>query len=206
MGSIAPQTFYVYFLARPDGPPFYVGKGIGRRMYDHDAEARAGHHCHKCNTIRKIWQSAGEVQRIVVFTTFDEQEALDEEMRLIAFYGRANLTNQTDGGEGKTGYVPSPVTREKLRARMLGNQYARGYVMSDEAREKIRAGHLGVKRSAAFIAKASLRMKGTRQTEESKAKIGAKARGRVYTDEQRIAKSVAMRRSWARRRGQNNDD
>lgn len=203
MGSISPRTFYVYLLVRPDDSPFYVGKGIGRRMYDHDAEARRGHHCHKCNTIRKIWQQGGSVRRVVVFTSADEQEALAEEIRLIAFYGRANLTNQTDGGEGKTGYVPLPDARERVRSKMLGNQHARGNIQSDEARQKIREGHFGTRRSAESVAKSAAGMRQYRHTDEAKAKIGENAKGRVYTEEQRAAKSEVMRRSWLKRR--NND-
>lgn len=96
-------TFYVYVLCRPDGRPFYVGKGSGTRYLDHEGEARIGHKCHKCNTIRKIWQAGGQVVYLTKLTTESEQEAYDEEKRLIALYGRKNLTNATDGGEGQSG-------------------------------------------------------------------------------------------------------
>src|SRR5690349_1278384 len=69
MSIIPSPRFYVYILSRPDGRPFYVGKGSGRRIFDHDSEARSGHQCHKCNVIRKIWQQGGQVQRHTVFTT-----------------------------------------------------------------------------------------------------------------------------------------
>jgi hypothetical protein len=48
MSSI-PQSYYVYVLARPDGTPFYVGKGKNGRIFEHDKEARSGHKCHKCD-------------------------------------------------------------------------------------------------------------------------------------------------------------
>ena len=31
---------YVYILRRPDGRPFYVGKGYGPRVFQHENEAR----------------------------------------------------------------------------------------------------------------------------------------------------------------------
>lgn len=31
--------WYTYVLCRPDGTPFYVGKGSGRRVLDHELEA-----------------------------------------------------------------------------------------------------------------------------------------------------------------------
>lgn len=91
--------FYVYVLARPNGKPFYVGKGKGGRVYDHEKEARSGHRCHKCNVIRKIWKQGGQVQRYIVFATSDEQEAYQHEKDLIALYGRKTLCNRTDGGD-----------------------------------------------------------------------------------------------------------
>jgi hypothetical protein len=117
MGSI-PRTYYVYVLARPNGAPFYVGKGTGQRIFEHDKEARRGHNCHKCNIIRKIWSQGKEFQRYTVFATANEQEAYAYERELIALYGRENLANLTDGGEGNTN--PSPETREKWASARRG--------------------------------------------------------------------------------------
>src|SRR5262245_55238236 len=105
--------FYVYVLARPDGRAFYVGKGKKYRIYRHEAEARSTCRCHKCNVIRKIWRNGGQVQKNFIFTTEDEQEAFDYERATIAFYGRENLTNRTDGGEGPSGMVASAETLKK---------------------------------------------------------------------------------------------
>lgn len=93
------MQYYVYVLARPNGKVFYVGKGKGKRVFGHEAEARSGHTSHKCNVIRKIWKNGGQVQRYIIFTTDDEQEALEYERETIALYGLHNLTNQTTGGE-----------------------------------------------------------------------------------------------------------
>jgi hypothetical protein len=98
MSSVA--RFYVYLLARPNGQVFYVGKGSKRRAFYHEIEARRGCACHKCCVIRKIWSNDGEVQRYIVFTTNDEQEAFAYERDQIAVYGRENLCNHTDGGDG----------------------------------------------------------------------------------------------------------
>ena len=113
--------FYVYVLARPNGKPFYVGKGHGRRIHDHEMEARSGHRCHKCNAIRKIWKQGGEVQRYIVFTTDNEQEAYDYEEQMIALHGRANLCNHTDGG--KSGGDLSVEAKAKL-SKALKTRYA----------------------------------------------------------------------------------
>lgn len=103
--------FYVYVLCRPNGKPFYVGKGTRDRIFQHDAEARKGCDCHKCRVIRKIWRNGGEIQRYKVFTTDDEQEAFSYERELIALHGRKNLANSTDGGDGCAGRVLTPKER-----------------------------------------------------------------------------------------------
>lgn len=36
------KDYYTYMLAYPDGTPFYIGKGRGNRIYQHEEEARNG--------------------------------------------------------------------------------------------------------------------------------------------------------------------
>lgn len=119
MGSIASPQFYVYVLCRPNGKPFYVGKGQGERIFKHDVEARSGHRCHKCNVIRKIWREGGQVQRYIALETDDEQEAYAYERELIAMYGRQTLCNRSDGGEGPSGVKHTAEVRRKQSAAQL---------------------------------------------------------------------------------------
>lgn len=116
MTTIASPHYYVYVLCRPNGKPFYVGKGKGKRLYSHEAEARRGCKCHKCNVIRKIWKSGGDVQRYIVFTTEIEQEAFEHEIELIGLYGLPSLANQTIGGQGPAGRAPSAKQRAATSA------------------------------------------------------------------------------------------
>ena len=149
MSSI--PRFYVYVLARPNDKPFYVGKGRGKRVYDHEAEARRGHRCHKCNVIRKIWRKGGEVRRYAVFATDDEQEAYDYEIQMIALYGRDTLVNRTNGGDGARGMrvVRSQQHRERQRVAQVARfqdaavreqlrQSSIRYRQTPEAKEQIR--------------------------------------------------------------------
>ena len=60
---------------------------------------------------------------IKVLENVTEQEAFDEEIRLIAIYGRADknlgpLTNMTDGGEGAVGLVWTKESKENLKKAM----------------------------------------------------------------------------------------
>jgi hypothetical protein len=163
--SSVPQVYYVYVLARPDGRVFYVGKGKGRRIWDHDKEARKGHQCHKCNIIRKIWRQGGEVQRYTVLVTASEQEALDYECELIAQYGRKNLSNLTDGGEGQRN--PSAETREKISRALRGRTPPnKGIPLSEEAKR-----HL------------SEINKGKKISDENLQKLIAANTGRAYNEE-----------------------
>lgn|GEM_PF-1240690 len=111
--SVPAPRYYVYVLARPDGSPFYVGKGQGKRITVHEYEARTGHRCHKCNVIRKIWNEGGKVHRSILLRTDDEQEAYEYERTVIALYGRDSLANYTDGAEGSTGRVYSSAERKQ---------------------------------------------------------------------------------------------
>lgn len=115
------MSYYVYLLCRPNGKPFYVGKGKGARIFDHEHHARSHpmHKCqnpYKCRLIKKIWKSGGEIQRYIVLETTDEQEALAYECELIGLYGRDSLCNLTDGGEGISGYKATDKRRAQISA------------------------------------------------------------------------------------------
>lgn len=114
--------FYVYVLSRPDGQPFYVGKGINKRVFDHEAEARRHHpfgesNPFKCNVIRKILRDGGEVgYRIDRFYDAENQmECLEREAELIQTYKRLHeggcLTNLAGGVGTISGAAPFSLER-----------------------------------------------------------------------------------------------
>ena len=180
-----PQPFYVYVLARPNGRAFYVGKGRGRRIFEHDREARSGHDCHKCNVIRKIWKQEKDYQRYTVFTSDDEQAALNYECELIALYGLENLTNLTIGGEGTTGHKHSAETKQKIRAAHLG------YKHSKETRQRM--SEIAKNRTKEHNQKISASKKGKPLSEEHKLILSKKNKGRVFGDDFRKKISDAKR-------------
>jgi len=91
------KIFYTYMWLREDGTPYYVGKGYGTRAW------RRGCPPH---------------DRIIVQES--EDEAVQAEIFLIAFYGRKDkgtgiLHNFTDGGEGTSGRKWTEDQRRKFK-------------------------------------------------------------------------------------------
>lgn len=99
--------YYVYQMIDPrDGLPFYVGKGKGSRINQHEAEARKGQHNAKCDRIRSIWSEGLQVRKAKVSEHECENEALQAEFEAIARIGLGALTNVLPGGKlGQTVYL-----------------------------------------------------------------------------------------------------
>lgn len=114
--------FYVYVLCRPQGTPFYVGKGTKRRALEHESEVRRAHPLGesnplKCNVIRKIIREGGSIT-YRIDSAFDESEqlaCLEREAALIKQYGRLHeggcLTNLAGGLGNLSGAAPVSIER-----------------------------------------------------------------------------------------------
>lgn len=93
--------YYVYTLGYPDGRIFYVGKGKGNRVDEHEAEARRQHTDNqpKVAAIHEIWASGKNVVKRIVAVFEDEAEAYMYEWALMNMttYAEA-LTNINRGG------------------------------------------------------------------------------------------------------------
>lgn len=93
---------YVYGLSRGDSMRlFYIGKGVRKRVFQHEAAAVRGgsqsRNPHKTAIIRKHG-----VGGYVLFSTHpDAKSAFNAERDLIAAYGIENLANVGPGGEGE---------------------------------------------------------------------------------------------------------
>lgn len=122
------MKWYVYIYFNPlkadncyGFEPFYVGKGKNNRAESHlhECNLKAERNRHKSNTIRKILKQKLTPIIIKAFETDVEEDAFNEEIRLIALFGRADLkkgplTNLTDGGEGKSNNNTLDSTRRLL--------------------------------------------------------------------------------------------
>lgn len=98
------REFYVYLHRKATtGKVFYVGKGHGNRAF----EKRRNNHWK--NTVAKHGYTVE-----FYATGLQEWYAFELEKELIAYYGRENICNLTDGGDGATGAVRSELTRKKV--------------------------------------------------------------------------------------------
>lgn len=113
------SKFYVYTLAYPPemgGAVFYVGKGQGNRIDNHERDAGYGVQDERCNVIRSIQAAGFGVVKTKTLENISDDEARTEERRLIAEYGRENLTNRSGGGE--RGQVPSPYEMGRINVQL----------------------------------------------------------------------------------------
>ena len=150
---VKPTGFYVYVHARAtDGRPFYVGKGFGKRAWDRTKSEWRNDHW--INTARK-----NGVNVSIIKDGMTEADALSLEMTTIAEIKNNGgcLVNQTNGGEGTSGRIVSPETREMMSAK-LGKGVHCSNGMSFNSHNKAAAWlstHLGRTVSGAAIGKAA---------------------------------------------------
>ena len=123
------SRIYVYLLCRPNGTPFYVGKGSNRRVFMHEMEARQSHpigesNPFKCNVIRSLDRKGLQIiyQIDSHFERDQEQECLDRESELITKYKRLHeggcLTNLAARGGSASG--PAPYSLNKHASTLSG--------------------------------------------------------------------------------------
>jgi len=185
------MKFYTYLHCKPNGDPFYVGKGVGKR-----ATLLTSRSTHHKNIVAKY--GAKNID-IFIFPRLSERDALETECRWIAQFKREGikLCNQTDGGEGISGYNHSAEARAKISAARVvskaspearaNNSAARiGKPLTPETRAKISATTTGRKKSpcsAEHRAKIGAANTGRKASDATKAKMRASQTGRKMSPE-----------------------
>ena len=103
--------FFVYVDCKPDGTPFYVGKGLMNRVYM--KSRKNNHHANICVKYPDWYRGLAFMG--------NEKDAFNKEIELIAKY-KATLVNLTDGGEGTSGLAKDNEWKAKL-ANSAKNQW-----------------------------------------------------------------------------------
>jgi hypothetical protein len=189
------SIYCIYELLRPNGDIFYVGKGKGvnpKRIRDHFNESARGINNYRANVIRKILSEGKQVGSRVIFLTNDEEMAFEKERERIAFYGRENLTNKTDGGEGASGCVPGTEARLHMSLASKGKKKSEGHSKHiSEGLKKVYAGTTGTdlrERRSEAIKKAYA---------EGRHTGGAALKGREFSDEHCLHLSESRKKFFA---------
>jgi len=119
------SPFYTYIHSRPDGRVFYVGKGSGGRI----------NHYGRNEHWERVVKKDGSYTPMLIEYFDDENDALAMERYLIASYRALGfeLCNFTDGGEGRSGWVPSVEFRAMVSAIHTGRK------RSQETRDRLSA-------------------------------------------------------------------
>lgn len=115
---MVPTGPYVYELIDPrDGAVFYIGKGTGRRMYQHERDVMRGKtkNAAKTGRIAEILAAGLRVVCRVLAVFTSDAEAFKAERQFIAAH--ADLTNATAGGGGsRTGATKQDGERQESPA------------------------------------------------------------------------------------------
>lgn len=146
------MSFNAYVHCRPDGTPFYVGKGTVNRAKKIFRDHNPGH-------VRIVKECGASNILVGILECSDEETAFLLERGLIKRLRKMGvcIVNLTEGGEGTSGVVVSKEARESRRARMVGNRYGealKGVPKSKSCREKMSKSH---SRREAVLARSKMR-------------------------------------------------
>ena len=120
--------FFVYVDCKPDGTPFYVGKGLMNRVYLKSRKNK--HHANICAKYPDWYRGLAFMG--------NEKEAFAKEIELIAKY-KETLVNLTIGGEGTSGLPKDNEWKAKL-ATSAKNQWSK-IGMKEKMSESIKNAH-----------------------------------------------------------------
>lgn len=154
------HKYYVYVIYGGIDGPLYIGKGTGRRVLVHEAQALQKYDitCFEDEDNQKV-RKFSKLKRLAYHLSYDgvryhmipcasEKQALQLEFKLVAQWGMVGegvLSNLVSGGTGaKVGGKTSIYTRKRI------SKALKGHVVSDVTRQRISAALFGVKRPPEF--------------------------------------------------------
>lgn len=216
------KIFYTYLHCKPDGTPFYVGKGFGARAYNF--YNRNIYH-------KRIVEKYGKENiKVYVFNCDSEAQALADEVQQIAQlraegYELCNMSSGGDGGttgltlseEHKrkisislTGRKLNAEHKIKIKKSAIGNKYATGnhntlgHKLSIEHKQKVSKSLIGNKRTLGYKHSEESRKKisaaligntytfGHKHSEETKNKMSIAGKNKILSDEHKLKISISL--------------
>ena len=187
----------VYLHKKPNGEVFYVGIGNIKRPF-----WKFRDNPHWNNIVKKHPNYIIEI----ISQELDWKTACELETKLISEYKRkidgGNLCNITLGGDGAKGLKHSEETKKKLKELSTGNKNCVGFKHSEEAKNNMRLSHIGYKIPEEVKLKISLAQKGRKGRESDRLnslKAHEKNRGRVHSEEEKLKRKLALRKSLGKK-------
>lgn len=115
--------FCVYIHSKPNGDPFYIGKGRINRAKEFSVSRRNAHY----NNIVSKYGRENIVIKIIPCTNEKEAFELEKVHIIIARMGGYDLANYTDGGEGASGRKSNDAQLAALaKGRLKGKKGKKG--------------------------------------------------------------------------------
>ena len=160
---------FIYGLIDPRTEKIrYIGwtYEIKQRLEKHCFPSEYNKDTYKCHWIKQLI-SLEMKPDIMILEECMYAERGEREKWWIAYFGRENLTNSTDGGEGVIGFNHTEESKIKMSKGKKGVSawWLKGKSLSLEAKERIRRANLGRK-----------------HTEETKNKMSKSQRGRIVSE------------------------
>jgi hypothetical protein len=136
------RQFCVYTHKKPNGDPFYIGKGLVSRAYDFASSRRTEWHK---NIVKKYGRTNILIE--IILCDSEEQAFLLEKQKIkLARSMGFPLVNLTDGGEGTSGLKPNEQQIAGLaKGRRVGKKGPKGprphledWIRSDAGKEHVK--------------------------------------------------------------------
>lgn len=176
--------YYVYAYVRKNGTPYYIGKGSNNRAWTQHTF--------------KIPKNPEQI--VILESNLTEIGAFALERRMIRWHGRKDtgtgiLRNQTDGGEGSSGYSHTAATKRLLSSQQLGKPKPKTAILKrQQTRKKNNKPIGGWTHSAEYKQHMSKVMSGRKQSPEHLANLSAARKGKKQSPELIAKRAEALRK------------